>query len=79
MFERLIAAKYPYTLLDQQYRMHPYLLQVPNKMYYGGKINNAYDLGMGHVFIDKEKPLLFVNMQSPEVRYGTSYYNKGEG
>ena len=43
MFSRLVEAKYSnFTMLTTQYRMHPYLLQVPNTLFYDGVIDSGY-------------------------------------
>ena len=41
LFDRLISNGYPNVLLDTQYRMHPEICAWPNKMFYGGKIQNG--------------------------------------
>jgi superfamily I DNA and/or RNA helicase len=65
-------------MLQEQYRMHPYLLEVPNKMFYEGKIVSNYKQSIMNKFIDTDLPLLFINVDHPEQGYGTSFINKGE-
>jgi superfamily I DNA and/or RNA helicase len=43
MLTRLITAKYPnFKMLQTQYRMHPFLLKVPNALYYDDMIESGY-------------------------------------
>jgi superfamily I DNA and/or RNA helicase len=66
MFERLILAGYPSHLLNVQYRMHPCILNLPNSLFYENKISSGYVHKDVNFFIDKEKPLLFVNVKGKE-------------
>lgn len=42
MIERLENENYPSIMLDIQYRMHPYLLKIPNTLFYDGLIVDGY-------------------------------------
>jgi len=78
MFERLIKAGHPSHLLNVQYRMHPCVLNLPNSLFYENKITSKYVLKETNFFIDKEKPLLIINVNGIEQKQGTSYYNQDE-
>ena len=47
-------------------------------MFYNNQIKNMYKPSIENRFIDQHKPFLFINVNSPEESYGTSYTNKGE-
>jgi superfamily I DNA and/or RNA helicase len=38
MFQRLMDAEYPHIMLNEQFRIHPYLLKVPKMLFYDNKI-----------------------------------------
>ena len=78
MFERLINAGHPSLLLDVQYRMHPAILALSNQLFYDNKITSGYKFEDRNTFLDKEKPLLIVNVKGTEKRLGTSTYNEQE-
>jgi superfamily I DNA and/or RNA helicase len=79
MLTRLIEAKYPnFRMLKTQYRMHPFLLKVPNALYYDDKIESGYRIQFENKFISREYPMLFINCETEEQRYGTSYTNQDE-
>ncbi len=43
--------------------MHPYLLNIPNTLFYDGEIESGYEVGFeDRFFLDKDKPLFFVNV-----------------
>lgn len=78
LFERLIEGGYPYTMLEDCYRMHPYLLNIPNTMFYDNKIKSQYQQSYTTSFLNKKMPFLFIDCNSNETRYGTSYMNEVE-
>ncbi|CDW90128.1 phage head-tail family protein [Stylonychia lemnae] len=78
MFERMLKADYPYYMLTTQYRMHPFLLTLPNQMFYQNKIQNGYIQQLRNFFIDRDKPLLFIHIDSNQSKFGTSYFNMDE-
>lgn len=41
LFKRLMDAKYPYYMMNCQYRMHPDISAFPSKNFYNGKLNDA--------------------------------------
>jgi hypothetical protein len=41
LFERLISLRYPFTLLNVQYRMHPLISSWPSEQFYSGQILNG--------------------------------------
>ena len=69
LFERLKSqceAEMPgaITLLDTQYRMHPAIMNIPNRLYYGGRLSSGVDAS------DREPPdggpLAFVPVEARE-------------
>jgi hypothetical protein len=58
--------------------MHPCILNLPNSLFYENKISSGYVHKDVNFFIDKEKPLLFVNVKGKEQKQGTSFYNQDE-
>lgn len=58
--------------------MHPYLLKVPNCLFYKNAIENGYKPDSKFRYFSKDKPLLFINCTNYETNYGTSYTNKQE-
>lgn len=58
--------------------MHPYLLKVPNVLFYGNEIESGYKKTYETRFIHDDLPFLFINIESKEIRYGTSYINDRE-
>lgn len=66
-------------MLTTQYRMHKFLLTVPNVLFYEGKIESGYKgEGLKLRFLHKEKPMLFIDCETEEQRYGSSYSNEEE-
>ncbi len=62
MFARLVnAAGVPKIMLDTQYRMHEFLLNVPNLLFYEDKIKSMYKGDLRTKFISSKKPFLFIN------------------
>lgn len=45
LFERLLEAGTPYSMLTTQYRMHPAISAAPNALFYGGQLKD----GVGHL------------------------------
>ena len=58
--------------------MHPYLLNVPNTLYYDNAIKSGYKKSYQNKFLSNDTPLLFINLESDEKRYGTSFLNELE-
>ena len=55
MLTRLFTAGYKnLKMLQTQYRMHPFLLKVPNDLYYENKIENGYIITNENKFINKD-------------------------
>lgn len=65
-------------MLKTQYRMHPFLLEIPNHLFYGGEIEDEYKKSLSNKFISEDYPFLFINTNTQEKSYGTSHTNKGE-
>jgi superfamily I DNA and/or RNA helicase len=79
MLTRLIRAKYPnFKMLQTQYRMHPFLLNVPNVLFYDQMIGSGYKIQYETRFLHKEYPMLFIDCETEEQRYGSSYTNEEE-
>eukprot|EP00347_Sterkiella_histriomuscorum_P011740 403371285 len=78
LFKRLINSGYPHVMLSSQYRMHPFLLQLSNRMFYNNKIENEFSFSFQNFFIHKDRPLLFIDVNDEETRYGSSFYNEGQ-
>ena len=75
MFSRLIEGGFQFTMLTTQYRMHPYLLTVPNVLFYDNKIVSGYKKSFNNKFINSELPFLFIDCETNEEGYGTSFSN----
>ena len=76
MFSRLIDAGYPHSFLDTQYRMHEYLMRVPNELFYENKIKCGYTADIHDMFLYSKKPFLFVDVKNGEEKAkGTSFVN----
>ena len=75
MFSRLIEGGFQFTMLTTQYRMHPYLLTVPNVLFYDNKIVSGYKKSFDNKFINSELPFLFIDCETIEEGYGTSFSN----
>ena len=55
MLSRLFNAGFKnFKMLQTQYRMHPFLLKVPNDLYYENKIENGYSINYANSFINKD-------------------------
>lgn len=50
MFERLHRMNVTFTLLDEQYRMHPTIGDLVSKLCYDGKVRNGTSLGELYIF-----------------------------
>ena len=82
LFDRLLHNKFPTTLLNTQYRMHPSISRWPNKQFYEGKImdgDNVRSEKYTKSWHDEFPPFIIydVNGKEEETEYG-SYYNKLE-
>ncbi|KAI6654778.1 Regulator of nonsense transcripts 1 [Oopsacas minuta] len=68
--------------LDEQHRMHPYIADFPSKVFYSGKLKTAVrkedriapKLG----FMTSNKPIVFIDVDHPEHRTGSSIRNERE-
>jgi superfamily I DNA and/or RNA helicase len=79
LFTRLIHSGYPHSVqLNTCFRMHRFLLNGPNELFYDNKILSKYKQDFFIRFIDKTKPFVFINCDIKEERIGTSYVNIGE-
>jgi DNA replication ATP-dependent helicase Dna2 len=62
MFERLKADTTSITLLDTQYRMHPQIMDVSNRLFYGGRLRAGV---VGHERIPHDgSPVVFIPVET---------------
>jgi DNA replication ATP-dependent helicase Dna2 len=62
MFERLKADTTSITLLDTQYRMHPQIMDVSNRLFYGGRLQAGV---VGHERIPPDgSPVVFIPVET---------------
>ena len=81
LFHRLHGKIRTY-FLDEQHRMHPYIADFPSRVFYSGKLKTAVrkedriapNLG----FISREEPIIFIDVDYPEHRTGSSIKNEKE-
>jgi hypothetical protein len=84
LFERLIKIGIKPILLDVQYRMHPSIAYFPSTTFYDGLIKNGVTNQdkilepCEFVFPNKDIPIVFISVHSPEERRNSSYCNMGE-
>ena len=79
MYQRLIEAGHRYNFLNIQYRMHPELLKVPNRLFYANKIQNGYKSIEGKQFLSALSPFLFIDVKDGQEQIkGTSFINERE-
>lgn len=65
-------------MLQNQYRMHPRILKVPNYLFYGDDINNMYKLDKNFKYLNYKYPILFINHEVDEKFANTTFYNDRE-
>ncbi len=70
MFERLKRDSESLTLLDTQYRMHPEIMEVSNRLFYAGKLKSGVGAEERKPF--DGAPLVFVPVQHEVAREGRS-------
>lgn len=58
--------------------MHEFILKVPNNLFYQNRIKTQYKWKDVNTFIDKQKPLIIVDVKSSHKFFGTSIYNENE-
>jgi len=58
--------------------MHPEILSISNHLFYGNKIKNGYKYSHGNKFLDKDHPVLIIDVKGEEYRHGTSIQNQAE-
>jgi len=83
MMSRFIKDKYPCTLLDIQYRMHPMIREFPSKHFYDDKLKdgeNTLSSSYTKVFHSDPKfaPFVFFDVDSKNENKGHSLTNKIE-
>lgn len=83
MFDRLLKANYPHSLLDTQYRMHPLISHFPREQFYDGKVVDGHNV-LSPAY-NKAWHLLFPPVSVYDVNFGTeetsesgSKYNETE-
>ena len=52
--------------------MHPEILQISNHLFYENKIENGYVQKDATKFLDKDHPVLIIDVKGEEFRHGTS-------
>ena len=72
MMERLMDIGFSSELLDVQRRMHPDIVDFPNKEFYNGKLKTEYN-GNNDII-----PLKIININGKENKVGNSYENNEE-
>lgn len=82
LFERLIMGGMRSNFLNVQYRMHEAILQIPNHLFYNNQIlselpdgQKSYKWRESNKFIDRNMPILIVNVKGKQTNQGTSLYN----
>ncbi|CAL6088498.1 DNA_helicase [Hexamita inflata] len=89
LFQRLVNCNFPVTPLNIQYRMHPALIEYPNKRYYDGIINSGVEASNRLLQLRETKtqlvpdhfPSQMINVQNgheEQSSQSTSYFNKKE-
>ncbi|CAL6057677.1 DNA_helicase [Hexamita inflata] len=87
LFQRLVNCNFPITALNVQYRMHPALIEYPNKRYYDGIISSGISdaqrilkLRTGKVqMVTDDFPSVMINVKGQEEHNDSlSYCNKKE-
>jgi superfamily I DNA and/or RNA helicase len=78
LHQRLILAGHPSHLLNVQYRMHPEILSISNELFYQKQIQNGYVYRETNKFLDKNHPVLIIDVKGEEYRHGTSIQNQAE-
>ena len=71
MMERLMSINYPAELLDIQRRMHPKIVEFPNRQFYMNKLKTEYKV---HPEIEIE-PFKVIHVNGEEKTKGSSFYN----
>lgn len=73
LMQRLVESQYPYTFLNVQHRMHPEIVQLPNKWFYDDKLTTEYkELHLSH------QPYTLYNVKGECNSIGTSFVNEIE-
>lgn len=81
LMERLMTSNnYPYMMLSTQYRMKPEILEIPNKLFYDGRIESSIDSGIGILDnYEVNNRTLFFNVCGGSDKFvGTSRVNEVE-
>lgn len=63
LFERLVAAGHAPALLRRQYRCHPALSEIPNRLFYGGRLLDGCSAGQRQALLPGLPPLCFINVK----------------
>ena len=81
LFHRL-HSKIKSFFLEEQHRMHPYIADFPSRVFYSGMLKTAVlkeDRVPPQVgFLSREKPVVFIDVDSPEFHTASSYKNSRE-
>jgi hypothetical protein len=86
---RVVTASAHMCMLVKNYRSHPYLLQLPSRLFYGGRLeacaradvlHSLLDWSGPHATRDHRLPLLFIGVRGADMREAASpsYFNAQE-
>ena len=69
LFERLAAAGHRPILLRRQYRCHPALSAIPNRLFYGGQLLDGCTAAQRAPLVPGLPPLCFINVECVPVEH----------
>lgn len=75
MMERLIATGYPVEFLQCQHRMHPHIVDFPNRMFYDSRLQTNY---IPPTSVESVEPYELLDVDGECVAAGTSFMNSAE-
>jgi superfamily I DNA and/or RNA helicase len=78
LFERLVDAGHTPVLLNTQYRCHPNISMLSNKLFYNSKLLNGIDEHKRPPLVEHFPPVQFVTLTSQESKSNGSYINSTE-
>lgn len=78
--ERLMEQGYPSKLLSVQRRMHPLIVEFPNKQFYNKTLSTEYTptTDVSLLTLQNNQPVQIININGLEEKAGTSTFNKFE-
>jgi hypothetical protein len=80
MFDRLARLGYPCTVLRTQYRCHPRISAISNRLFYNGELIDGVSAGARAACVRGFPPVAFHNVEDSRERSaaGASFVNEGE-